>query len=58
MDDVLTSLIDDPVRLCNHLEFLGRLHERYGLPKHQVDLMGPSFVRAIRPVLQAGLPFK
>ncbi len=50
--EVLNSLLDDPVRLANHLESLGRQHERLGVPRHQMDALRPSFVRAVRPVLQ------
>ena len=51
--EILNGPIDDSVRLATHLESLGRLHEKHGVPRRQIDAMSTSFIRAIRPVLQA-----
>ena len=39
------------VRLLNHMVCLGRLHVKKGVDSNYLDVMGPTFCQAIRPMV-------
>ncbi len=45
--------LDHKSRLEQYLEKLGRYHEKVSVRKEYLDVMGPLFCQAVRPVLQA-----
>ena len=47
------DLVDDQAGLADHLRRMGRLHERRGVSRRNLDALGPCLIRAIRPILQA-----
>ena len=51
-EEVLGDLVDDPAGLADYLQRMGRLHERRGVSRRNLDALGPCLIRAIRPILQ------
>ena len=51
VEEVLSRL-DDDAGLVDYLQRMGRLHERQGISRRNLDALGPCLIRAIRPILQ------
>jgi len=45
--------IDNPEKLQDHMLILGRLHVKKGIESKYLDVMGPTFCQAIRPMVMA-----
>jgi len=45
--------LDNPEKLQDHMLVLGRLHVKKGINSKFLDLMGPTFCQAIRPMVMA-----
>lgn len=52
--ETVVAHLDDRGRYEQYLQYLGGVHEKLGtVEKSSLDVMGPIFCQAIRPVLQA-----
>merc|ERR1719228_1447181 len=45
--------IENPGKLHNHMTILGKMHVKKGINQKYLDLMGPTFCQAIRPMVMA-----
>jgi len=45
--------LDNPEKLQDHMLILGRLHVKKGIDSKFLDVMGPTFCQAIRPMVMA-----
>jgi len=45
--------LDNPEKLQDHMLMLGRLHVKKGIDRQFLDLMGPTFCQAIRPMVMS-----
>jgi len=45
--------IENPGKLQNHMTILGKMHVKKGINQKYLDLMGPTFCQAIRPMVMA-----
>ena len=52
IEEVLNNL-EDVERMTIYLGEMGREHQRMGVHKQYLDVMGPIFCQALRPILQA-----
>ena len=47
------EVLENQSKLESHLRKLGSLHQKHGIKKQYLNVMGPILVQAIRPMLQA-----
>ena len=47
----MIPMFNKPVRLQDHMLSLGRLHVKKGVDRKYLDVMGPTFCQAIRPMV-------
>ena len=52
IEEVLNNM-EDVERMTIYLGEMGREHQRMGVHKQYLDVMGPIFCQALRPILQA-----
>jgi len=45
--------LDNPEKLADHMLSLGRLHVKKGIDSKYLEVMGPTFCQAIRPMVMA-----